>query len=261
MALILDPTRQLFGDRIISQTDSTKRLTKDLDVVLGAESAVVILDDTEGVWPNHKANLLLMERYHFFTSSCTQFGLRAPSYVQLHRDESESEGCLATTLRTLRAIHHEFFNGHVGQGMKRKPSSDSADVRQIIRRIRGKLLAGCSIVLGSELHREWKLPAELGARCSTYCDQTTTHVVTLDPRSDKAMWAKEHGVFLVHPKWVDAACYLWKRPPEEEYPVPDGSSATRLTKVSFSKSVSVELPGVNGGDKGEIVHANGSSGV
>lgn len=50
MASLLDPTGQLFGDRIISQTDSTKRLTKDLDVVLGAESAVVILDDTEGVF-------------------------------------------------------------------------------------------------------------------------------------------------------------------------------------------------------------------
>lgn len=49
MARLLDPTGQLFGDRIISQTDSTKRHTKDLDVVLGAESAVVILDDTEGV--------------------------------------------------------------------------------------------------------------------------------------------------------------------------------------------------------------------
>lgn len=49
MARLLDPTGRLFGDRIISQLDSTKRNTKDLDVVLGAESAVVILDDTEMV--------------------------------------------------------------------------------------------------------------------------------------------------------------------------------------------------------------------
>jgi len=46
---LLDPTGRLFGDRVISQLDSTRRNTKDLDVVLGAESAVVILDDTEGV--------------------------------------------------------------------------------------------------------------------------------------------------------------------------------------------------------------------
>ena len=33
---------------------------KDLDVMLGAESAVLILDDTQGVWPRHASNLLLV---------------------------------------------------------------------------------------------------------------------------------------------------------------------------------------------------------
>lgn len=56
-----------------------------------------------------------MERYHFFTSSCVQFGVRAPSLAHLHRDESETEGILAVTLRTLRAIHHDYFNGDGGQ--------------------------------------------------------------------------------------------------------------------------------------------------
>lgn len=261
MASLLDPTGQLFGDRIISQTDSTKRLTKDLDVVLGAESAVVILDDTEGVWPNHRSNLLLMERYHFFTSSCVQFGVKTPSLAQLRRDESETEGCLATTLRTLRAIHHDYFNGHAGQNSKRKPSSDSADVRQVIRRIRSKLLVGCNIVFGPELHQAWQLPSELGARCSSSCDQSTTHVVALDPRSDKALWAKEHGVFLVHPRWVDAACYLWKRPPEEDYPLTDDASG-RTNKSSFSKSVLVEPRGVDGtSEKDEVAAGTSPSAV
>jgi len=40
------------------QADSTQRHVKDLDVMLGAESAVVILDDTVGVWPNHGDNLI-----------------------------------------------------------------------------------------------------------------------------------------------------------------------------------------------------------
>lgn len=42
------------------QGDSTQRLVKDLDVMLGAESAVLILDDTQGVWPRHAPNLLLV---------------------------------------------------------------------------------------------------------------------------------------------------------------------------------------------------------
>ena len=56
-----------------------------------------------------------MERYHFFTSSCNQFRLRMPSLAQMHRDESEMDGTLANTLKTLKAIHHEFFNGHRGK--------------------------------------------------------------------------------------------------------------------------------------------------
>lgn len=65
------------------------------------------------VWPSHKSNLILMERYHFFSSSCSQFGVNSASLAQLYRDESETEGTLATTLKTLRAIHHEYFNGKV----------------------------------------------------------------------------------------------------------------------------------------------------
>lgn len=248
MAKLLDPTRQLFADRIISQNDSTKRYTKDLDVVLGADSAVVILDDTEAVWPSHKSNLILMERYHFFSSSCSQFGVNSASLAQLYRDESETEGTLATTLKTLRAIHHEYFNG---KSQKRKLSSDSSDVRLVIRSLRAKLLAGCNVVLGPEIHPFWQLPAELGARCSTFCDHTTTHVVALDPGTDQALWAKEHDVFLVHPRWVDATSYLWSRPPEEDYPVTENPAGPAV--VTFAKNVLVEPLIVDDtSDKGEV---------
>ncbi|KAG0611489.1 hypothetical protein M758_7G144200 [Ceratodon purpureus] len=247
MAKLLDPTGQLFGDRIISQTDSTKRHTKDLDVVLGSESAVVILDDTEAVWPNHRSNLILMERYHFFTSSCNQFRLRTPSLAQLHRDESEIDGTLANTLRTLKEIHHEFFNGQRGKIMKRRPLQESPDVREVIRSIRAKLLADCSIVFSRvfptgvkhpEFHPLWQLAVELGARCRTSCDRSTTHVVALDRGTDKARWAKQHGIFLVHPRWVEAASYQWCRPHEGDYPVSDGSSAQTVT--TFSRNILVE---------------------
>jgi hypothetical protein len=33
----------------------------------------------------------------------------------MHRDESEMDGTLANTLRTLKTIHHEFFNGQRGK--------------------------------------------------------------------------------------------------------------------------------------------------
>ena len=44
------------------QGDSSVKHVKDLDVVLGAEKAVVIMDDTAGVWPSHLQNLLQVHR-------------------------------------------------------------------------------------------------------------------------------------------------------------------------------------------------------
>ncbi|KAJ0089878.1 hypothetical protein Patl1_14497 [Pistacia atlantica] len=49
MAQLLDPSRVYFGTRVISRDDGTQRHEKGLDVVLGHENAVVILDDTENV--------------------------------------------------------------------------------------------------------------------------------------------------------------------------------------------------------------------
>ncbi|CAK9168841.1 unnamed protein product [Ilex paraguariensis] len=49
MAKLLDPGNVYFNSRVISQSDSTQRHQKRLDVVLGQESAVLILDDTEQV--------------------------------------------------------------------------------------------------------------------------------------------------------------------------------------------------------------------
>lgn len=122
---------------------------------------------------------------------------------------------------------------------------------QVIRSLRAKLLAGCNVVLGPEIHPFWQLPAELGARCSTFCDHTTTHVVALDPGTDQALWAKEHDVFLVHPRWVDATSYLWSRPPEEDYPVTENPAGPAV--VTFAKNVLVEPLIVDDtSDKGEV---------
>ena len=49
MASLLDPGGTLFGGRIISNEESTNARVKDLDIVLGAEPAVLIVDDTDRV--------------------------------------------------------------------------------------------------------------------------------------------------------------------------------------------------------------------
>ncbi|CAN0838395.1 RNA polymerase II C-terminal domain phosphatase-like 4 [Linum grandiflorum] len=49
MANLLDPGKEYFDAKVISRDDGTQRHQKGLDVVLGKESAVLILDDTENV--------------------------------------------------------------------------------------------------------------------------------------------------------------------------------------------------------------------
>ncbi|KAG9438924.1 hypothetical protein H6P81_019089 [Aristolochia fimbriata] len=222
IAKLLDPVGMYFGDsRVISQSDCTQRHQKGLDVVLGAENAMVILDDTEMVWQKHKENLILMDRYHYFASSFRQFGLVGPSLSELKQDESEADGALATVLKVLKKVHQMFFD----------PDQDtdiaSRDVRLALKSIRGEILKGCTLVFShvfptefpAESHPVWKMAEQMGAVCCTEVDPSVTHVVSLHPGTEKARWAVQNGKFLVHRRWVEAANYLWKRQPEEEFVV------------------------------------------
>ncbi|KAK4604743.1 hypothetical protein RGQ29_012993 [Quercus rubra] len=124
MAELLDPQREYFSSRVISRDDGTQKHQKGLDIVLGQESAVLILDDTEHAWTKHKENLILMERYLFFASSCRQFGFNCKSLSELKSDESDTDGALATVLEVLKQIHKIFFD-------ELKDNLVDRDVRQI----------------------------------------------------------------------------------------------------------------------------------
>ncbi|XP_016579808.2 RNA polymerase II C-terminal domain phosphatase-like 4 [Capsicum annuum] len=221
MADLLDPGGIYFHSRVIAQSDSTQRHQKGLDVVLGQESAVLILDDTEVVWGKHRENLILMDRYHFFASSCRQFGLKCKSLSELKSDENEAEGALASVLKVLQRIHSLFFDAERGDNIMER------DVRQVLKTVRKEILMGCKIVFTGvipiqcqpENHFYWKLAEQLGATFSTEVDESVTHVVSLNDKTEKSRQAVREEKFLVHPRWIEAANYLWRKPPEKNFPV------------------------------------------
>ncbi|XP_038710166.1 RNA polymerase II C-terminal domain phosphatase-like 4 isoform X2 [Tripterygium wilfordii] len=221
MAKLLDPRREYFDSRVISRDDGTEKHQKGLDVVLGQDSTVLILDDTENAWTKHKDNLILMERYHFFASSCHQFGFNCKSLSELKSDENESDGALSSVLKVLRQIHNLFFD-ELGDTV------DDRDVRQVLKTVRKEVLKNCKLVFSrvfpttmfqAEKHQLWKMAEQLGASCSTELDQTVTHVVSTDAGTEKSRWAVKEKKFLVHPRWIEAANYLWQRQPEENFAV------------------------------------------
>ncbi|KAE9462583.1 hypothetical protein C3L33_05490, partial [Rhododendron williamsianum] len=221
MASLLDPEKVYFRSGVIAKDDSTQKHQKGLDVVLGQESAVLILDDTESVWTKHKENLILMERYHFFASSCRQFGFNCKSLSELKSDETETEGALASVLKVLKQIHSMFFDS--------EPGADLADrdVRQVLKTVRRSVLNGCTVVFSrvfptrfqAENHHLWKMAEQLGAICLTEADPSVTHVVSTDTGTEKSRWALQEKKFLVHPQWIEATNYFWQKQPEDKFPV------------------------------------------
>ncbi|XP_047950922.1 RNA polymerase II C-terminal domain phosphatase-like 4 isoform X2 [Salvia hispanica] len=221
MADLLDPGNKYFHSRIIAQGDCTQKYQKGLDIVLGRESVVLILDDTQAVWKENKENLILMDRYHFFASSCKNFGFSHKSLSLLKTDESETEGALATVLKVLQQVHCLFFD------KGGKDNIEDRDVRQVLKTIRKEVLKDCKIVFThvfptnftAEHHHLWKIAEQLGATCSTEVDPSVTHVVSGDAGTDKSRWAARENKFLVNPGWIEASNFLWRKQPEENFSV------------------------------------------
>ncbi|GJN04780.1 hypothetical protein PR202_ga22352 [Eleusine coracana subsp. coracana] len=229
MAKLLDPRGELFAGRVISRGDdsvgdpfdSDDRVpkSKDLDGVLGMESAVVIIDDSIRVWPHNKHNLIVVERYMYFPCSRRQFGLAGPSLLEIDRDERPEDGTLASCLAVIERIHQNFFS---------HPNLNDADVRSILASEQRRILAGCRIVfsrifpvgyVNHHLHSLWQTAEQFGAVCTLQIDDRVTHVVANSLGTDKVNWALSTGRFVVHPGWVEASALLYRRANEHDFAV------------------------------------------
>lgn len=60
IASLLDPSGRLFAGRIISANDSSAMHRKGLDVVMASEALTLIVDDTEPVWRDCAANVIVV---------------------------------------------------------------------------------------------------------------------------------------------------------------------------------------------------------
>lgn len=227
MASLLDPSGTLFDGRIISSQDSTARKTKDLDVVLGCESAALILDDSPSVWPRHGRNLLVMERYHYHPSSLKSFKIAGASLSARGTDEHGPSGPLGSALGVLQRVHARYFAA--------RDADRAADVRDELAEVRAGVLRGARIVFSGVIplglpdpsaHPVWREASELGAACSLELDAGVTHVVAGADGTSKVLWARERGKCVVKPAWLRACGYLWRRVEEERYALRPGSGGS-----------------------------------
>ncbi|XP_054822636.1 RNA polymerase II C-terminal domain phosphatase-like 4 isoform X2 [Prosopis cineraria] len=203
MAKLLDPKGEYFHSKVISRDDGTQKHQKGLDIVLGQESAVLILDDTENVMP-----------FSVVFTFCRQFGFNCQSLAESKSDECESDGALSRILSVLKQVHHTFFD-------ELKDDLTERDVRQVLRALKSEVLKGCVLVFSRIVHAMLptlrKMAEQMGATCLTEVDPTVTHVVATDAGTEKARWAVKEKKFLVHPRWIEAANYFWQKQPEVNF--------------------------------------------
>ncbi|BBN00507.1 RNA polymerase II C-terminal domain phosphatase-like 3/4 [Marchantia polymorpha subsp. ruderalis] len=225
MAKLLDPSGALFEGRVISKGDDGDGddmlpKSKDLDGVLGMESAVIIIDDSARVWPHHSQNLIVVERYMYFPCSRRQFGLGGPSLLEVGHDEREADGMIASVLSVVDRIHKSFFEN---QRLR------EVDVRDILASEQRQVLAGCKVVFSRifpvgeaqpHLHPLWRTAEQFGAICTTKIDDEVTHVVAISPGTDKVNWALSTGRHVVRPAWLEASTILYRRANERDFFIP-----------------------------------------
>ncbi|KAF3952407.1 hypothetical protein CMV_022028 [Castanea mollissima] len=169
MTRLLDPENVYFGTRIISRDDSPRSDEKSFDLVLVPERMVIVLDDTDEVWLNHRPNLVSIERYTYFGSNSIT-------------DESETEGALVKSL--------ECLNWFMVCSFTRNWSN--LDSRVCV------------------------MAEELGAMRAMELKESVTFLWLWVQRSVCGLSGRR---FLDHPRWVEAAYYLFERMPEQDFPV------------------------------------------
>lgn len=206
---LLDPKGEYFiKSRIISRDDSKETRKKTLDLVPGEERGIVVLDDTEGVWNQHKENLILMGKYNYFRDG----KINNRSFSEKKTDESDSNGVLANVLGVLNQVHGLFFEDSRNLGFQ--------DVRTLLRKMRGEILLGCTVFIkdaGDEATVVRKRAEEMGASCKSVIDSSVTHLVSSSNKIEDHEWKELEIKYLVHPKWVYATYYLWQKQPEYLY--------------------------------------------
>jgi len=181
MRKLIDPDGVFFGNpkngegmRVIAREDSTQDKVKSLDVLLGTEDSVIILDDTVGVWREYGRNVIAVDRYHFFPSSSKTFKM-GPSLFQREVDEDATTGSLAVILDTLKSVHEECFRENGTQDCR------DALAKEYARLLDGVVLVFTHVIDGKlkkpEKHHAWKRALKLGARVVKEVGSEVTHVV------------------------------------------------------------------------------------
>lgn len=215
--------RRVFAAGAEKASDMISNAPKSLDRFKEYEPIAVLVDDTQSVWRDHSSQLIAVTRYMYFPLPQTS----GPSWLE-HKGDEAAPGMLAATENVLRRIHTAVFGAAevFKEGSARDGALVSWDVRVVLPRLRRKVLQGVFITfsriipLGEDptMHPLWQLAESFGAKCTPHYDRNfTTHVVSTDLTTQKALDGIRDGKAVVGIRWLEDSCFLWQRANESQY--------------------------------------------
>lgn len=86
------------------QCDSSDKEHKSLDVLLGVETAVLIVDNTDSVWPKHLSNLLHCTSFVFFPADVPRLA-RSALLASCHPAHDTPDPMLPAAATVLEDVH------------------------------------------------------------------------------------------------------------------------------------------------------------
>lgn len=197
----IDPTQRWWLNFSIISVSTTS--AKDWYLVLGQERGVVIFDDTEKVWKDHKENLILLGSYNYFKERRN----KKNNILQKSVSENKLNGALVNVLRVLKTVNRLFFEN--------PGNLFSGDIRFPWGKFRGRFLqdvhwssSGMLMIRNLNFHySNGGLPSwVLHARMCTICQW---HVVSVSARpGTEDCWSTEQFNSFFGASTVDLCCLL-----------------------------------------------------
>ena len=201
MCGLIDPHHTYFRQRIISKDDARSSNKSLRQLLPSDDSMVVILDDTEEVWPRCP-NLVVADKYWYF----------GEKHEETERFNADNDVFLAYMARLFIQVHQNFFAGN-------------GSVKEILAQRKSSILQGCVLAFSGlfpldepcESQPLWVRAQAHGAQCALDIDSTITHLIAENEGTRKTKQARKRGIKVVHRLWLILSILYWEQLPCEPF--------------------------------------------
>ncbi|CAG9324329.1 unnamed protein product [Blepharisma stoltei] len=231
MMKLIDPHKEYFGERLISQDDEPGESGKSLKILLPKDNTMVlILDDTHEVWPD-SPNLVIADRFWYFYDELSDIDKKIMG---------ENDHLLYFMKDLLANIHDSFY------------MQETADVKNILKQIQGNVLLGAKIAFSGmipidiqpEMHPLWQAAERYGAICQREVTEETTHLISDGSLTKKFKQAKRMNIPVLHRTWLSLSVSYWYWLPESQFTLENINNLDirSLLPTSLMRQLSIGSP-------------------